>query len=75
MDVQRVDSGGKSDYIFRLQEMAGVAESTVTLNSAFAIEHAELTIPDEQRRADLPTPPIRLQMRMHETVTVRLRFP
>jgi len=72
LDVKRADFGNRSDYILRLQEMAGLPETRVTVHSAFPIKRAELDSLIEERLRDLPTDPLVVPTGGHETVTLRL---
>jgi len=74
LDVKRAEFGDKSDYILRLQEIAGVSHTKVTVESAFPIKRAELDNMVEERIQDLPANPLEIPVGKHETVTVRLGF-
>jgi alpha-mannosidase len=72
VDIKRADFGNPSDYILRLQEIAGLPETRVTVRSAFPIKRAELDSLVEERLRDLPTSPLVVPVAGHETVTLRL---
>jgi len=72
VDVKRADFGNRADYILRLQEIAGLPETRVTVHSAFPIKRAELDSLVEERVRDLLTGPLIVPARAHETVTLRL---
>jgi hypothetical protein len=72
VDVKRADFGNHSDYILRLQEIAGLPETRVTVHSAFPIKRAELDTLTEERLRDLPTGPLVVPAGEHETLTLRL---
>ena len=72
VDVKRADFGNPSDYILRLQEIAGLPETRVTVHSAFPIKRAELDNLIEEWVRDLPTVPLVVPAGAHETVTLRL---
>ena len=74
VDIKRADFGNHSDYILRLQEMAGLPETRVTVRSAFPIKRAELDNLVEERIHDLPTGPLIVPVCGHATVTLRLGF-
>jgi alpha-mannosidase len=74
VDVKRADFGNQSDYILRLQEIAGLPDSRVTVHSAFPIKRAELDSLIEERVRDLPISPLIVPAGGHETVTLRLGF-
>ena len=74
VDVKRADFGNLSDYILRLQEIAGLPETQVMVHSGFPIKRAELDTLAEERLRDLPTGPLVVPAGAHETVTLRLGF-
>jgi hypothetical protein len=74
VDVKRADFGNHSDYILRMQEIAGVPETRVTVHSAFPIKRAELDSLIEEKVHDLPIGPLIVPAGGHETVTLRLEF-